>query len=501
MKLRRRSLALALAGTLVGTTFVMLAWSAAPAVGASSGPAGGVNVEPSMRPWRYVGANPQSWWCQPPNCTSDFANPVATATNEMQQAKALGAQNIRLEIPWPVIETSSGVYDWSRADAIFQAASQVGITIEPILMWTPQWAGGGALLTDPPSAAEMQAFAQAFAQRYDPVIRRGVEIWNEEDGGKYFTGSAATYVSQILNPAYTGIKSVDSSIPVILGGTGSDTDGSFLQAVISAGGHFDIAAFHNYSGSEITQAQSYQTILDSAGRSGTPIWLGEYGSESGTSSQVTLIQQVLGQSSPIAMAQWYNLRDTDSWECCPAVDVDAGTWGLLTSGFSQKSSYTTMQGYLTGRTAAPPPAWSAPATPTPPPPTPTPDSSHSPTSSTPAPSSPAPKSPTPGSSAAGSSAPSSSAPSSSAKSSPAPSSAAASAHGPSSSPAAGPSGGPGQPSPSAAALATPGHGSTQPPGGGMPWAPFAAAGVVLVLLAVGAAVWAVPGLRRVLPFK
>ena len=471
MKPRRRSraLALALAGTVVGTMFIWLARSAAPAAGASSGPPGGVNVEPSMRPWRYVGANPQSWWCQPPNCTSDFADPVATATSEMQQAKALGAQNIRLEIPWPLIETSPGVYDWSRADAIFQAASQVGITIEPILMWTPQWAGGGSLLTDPPSAADMQAFAQAFAQRYDPLIRRGVEIWNEEAGGKYFTGSAATYVSQILNPAHAAIKAVDPSIQVILGGTGSDTDGSFLRAVISAGGQFDIAAFHNYVGSAIGEAQTYQTVLDSAGRSGTPIWLGEYGSESGTSSQITLIQQVLGQSSPIAMAQWYNLRDTDAWTCCPPVDVAPATWGLLTSGFSQKSSYTTMQGYLTGRTAAPPPAWSAPPTaaPQPPPATPTPDRSPTPAPSTPAPSSPTPRTP----------------------------------------PTATPSVKPGEPSPSpstspsssASILATAGHGSTRKPDGGIPWAPLAAAAVVLVLLAVGAVVWGVPGLRRRLP--
>jgi hypothetical protein len=452
---------LALAGTVVGTTFIWLAWSAAPAAGASSGPPGGVNVEPSMRPWRYVGANPQSWWCQPPNCTSDFADPVATATSEMQQAKALGAQNIRLEIPWPLIETSSGVYDWSRADAIFRAASQVGVTIEPILMWTPQWAGGGSLLTDPPSAADTQAFAQAFAQRYDSLITRGVEIWNEEDTSKYFAGSAATFVSQILNPAYAGIKAVDPSIRVILGGTGSDTDGSFLQAVISAGGHFDIAAFHNYSGSAIGQAQTYQTVLDGAGRSGTPIWLGEYGSESGTSSQITLIQQVLGQSSPIAMAQWYNLRDTDSWTCCAPADVAAGTWGLLTSGFSQKSSYTTMQGYLTGRTTAPPPAT---ATPEPPPATPTSDSSSAPAPRTPAPSSPTPSSPTP------------SAP-------------------PTATPSAQP------PSSSAAMVATVGRGSTRKPGGGIPWEALATAAVVVVLLAVGAAVWAIPGLRRrVLPF-
>ena len=36
---------------------------------------GGINVEPSMSPWRYVGANPDGWWCRPGGC-----NGVASGT-------------------------------------------------------------------------------------------------------------------------------------------------------------------------------------------------------------------------------------------------------------------------------------------------------------------------------------------------------------------------------------------------------------------------------------
>ena len=69
-----------------------------------------------------------------PLCTSDFdvngAGPMPTVIEELQDAKALGAAWVRLEIPWPVIETSRGVFDWSRADAIFAASQTIG---EPIL--------------------------------------------------------------------------------------------------------------------------------------------------------------------------------------------------------------------------------------------------------------------------------------------------------------------------------------------------------------------------------
>lgn len=320
---------------------------------AAGGPAGGLNVEPSMRPWRYIGANPQSWWCVQPNCTSDFSDPVATAKAEMTEAKAVGAINVRLEVPWPVIEVARGAYDWSRADSLFQAAAQVGLSIDPILMWTPQWAGGGPALNAPPTPTDMQSFAQAFAERYDAQVRSGIEVWNEPDNGNYLNnGSASTYVSQILNPAYAGIKAVDSAIPVILGGPVNDAGSCcpFLSAVIAAGGHFNIASFHNYSGGAIGEAQAYRSIVGG----GVPIWLGEYGVQSNQGDQSGAISQVLGSSSALAVAQWYNLRDTASWTCCPPANVDQGHWGLLNSDFTGKPSWTTMESALTGRTAPPP---------------------------------------------------------------------------------------------------------------------------------------------------
>jgi hypothetical protein len=63
---------------------------------------------------------------------------------------------------------------------------------------------------------------------------------------------------------------------------------------------------------------------------------------------------VLGSASAISIAQWYNLRDTAAWTCCPPTNVDQAHWGLLNSDFSPKQSWSTMEGYLTGRTAPPP---------------------------------------------------------------------------------------------------------------------------------------------------
>jgi hypothetical protein len=395
----------ALAATAVIPAFI-LASSAVVLVGRSINAAGavrpgGVNVEPSMRPWRYVGANPQSWWCVLPNCTADFSSPSTTIQTELSDAKNAGATNVRLEFPWWLIEPQRGVYDWSRADLIMSEAASTGITIQPVLVWSPSWTA--AAPNQPPAAADMHQFAHDFTLRYDgrvPVI----EIWNEPDSGNYlFNGSASTYVASILNPAYAGIKSVDTSVRVELGGPANDagTCCPFLSAVIADGGNFDIAAFHNYVGTGLSEAIAYARITSK------PIWLGEYGAQSsscaaGSDCQSQLINSTLTTVGPLAMAQWYNLRDTGAWNCCPPALGASATWGLLNSNFSAKASYSTMQSLLRGAPDPPPSPSSSPLTsPSPSPrpsPTPGPQPSPSPTPPPPSPSplpSPSP-SPTPG---------------------------------------------------------------------------------------------------------
>lgn len=309
----------------------------------------GVNVEPSARPWRYVGANPGSWWCVQPNCIAD---PTTTMNHELSMAHQLGAANVRLEFPWFLIEPQNGVYDWSRADQIMAAAQAANVTIQPVVVYTPAWAGSNTTVA--PQAADFAAFITAFTKRYDHHFS-AIEMWNEADHGHYWNSGETAYVTSILNPGYAAVKNVDPAIEVIVSGTANDptTDG-WLSTLYSLGAQYDVMAFHNYVGNPMGEAQAIQSAMAAHGDS-RPIWLGEYSVASATGDQSALITATLTTAGPIAMAQWYNLRDDSAYNCCPAVAAATATWGLLNFDFSQKPSFATMQS-LIGGSSAPAPA-------------------------------------------------------------------------------------------------------------------------------------------------
>jgi len=372
----RSGLILLIATVLIGCGSSGGSPAAAPSDNTSGSPpavaakiSGGINTEPEMRPWRYAGANPQSWWCVQPDCTGDFENPVVTITTELRDAKALGAVAVRTGFPWPLIEPSNGAFDWTRADEIMAASRTVGEPVVPVLLWTPKWAGGGSLLDQPASnVSNWSDFVSAVVQRYGSQFTHGVEVWNEPDGGHYlYNGSPQTYVTRILNPAYTAIKAAQPSIQVVLAGSANEAGSccAYLQAVLAAGGKFDIATFHNYSGNWSTEASSYRSILDKSGRPSTPIWMTEFGVDSTHGDQSAALRQVFVGGAPLQAAFWYNLRDTGAWKCCPPALTAAGHWGLLNANFSQKPSFRTMQA-LMGGTGAPPSPPRPSFTPTPP---------------------------------------------------------------------------------------------------------------------------------------
>ncbi|MGH3261032.1 MAG: cellulase family glycosylhydrolase, partial [Trebonia sp.] len=315
---------------------------------------------------------------------------MATATHELQESKTLGASWVRLGVPWPAIETARGTYDWTRADALWAASKAVGEPILPVLMWTPQWAGGGTALDLPPTnVADWTAFVTAFTQRYGTDVP-AIDVWNEPDSGNYlYNGSAQTYVSDLLNPAYAAIKAVAPSLPVVEAGSANDAGGGtpFLSAVMADGGKFDIASFHNYVGTYSSEAAAYRSALNAAGRGSTPIWMTEFGVPSATGNQSSAIASAFGVSD-LAAAAWYNLRDTGAWSCTATActQVDTATWGLLQANFTPKPSFAAMQSILGGSAPAPSPSPTVTVTPTPSPspstaPTPTP--SPSPTSTPP----------------------------------------------------------------------------------------------------------------------
>lgn len=346
-----------------------------PTPSASPGPkpgmiGGGINAEPSMRPWRYSGANPDGWWCQPPNCFQN-PDPMVTINNELALAKRLGVANVRLEFPWAMIEPQRGVFDWSRADAIVGAAQTRGVRLQPALVFTPSWAASGPTMA--PNAQDFSTFVSAIVGRYHATIHEW-EMWNEPDHFHYWNSGEAAYVQSIVIPGYKAAKAADSTSKVILAGPSVWSAGWFNGVFTSGGGtSFDIVAYHDYGGSPQQTAFSVQAAEQAHGGR-WPIWLGEYGVQEGSLSdtqQQALMTAVLTSSAPLAMAQWYNLRDDFSMTCCPAQVAVAASWGLVMHNDStMKNGFATMQCLLLGScagTPVPPGATPGP-TPTPKPP-------------------------------------------------------------------------------------------------------------------------------------
>ena len=311
-------------------------------------PLAGINVEPSMRPWRYTGPNPDGWWCAPPNCYQN-ADPTATINAELSLAQQLGVSIVRVEFPWPLIEPQRGVFDWTRADAIVLAAGSHNVQLQPVLVYTPAWSDSGGM-TLAPGNGDYAAFVSAVVGRYHTTIHYW-ELWNEPDGSHYWNSGEQAYVSSVLIPGYRAAKSADPQAQVILGGPASP-DAQWLNGVYTYGGgnSFDIMAFHDYGGgtSELTDASAVEGVLSAHGQASKPIWLGEYGVQEDTiadTGQQYLLRTVLtATNTPIAMAEWYNLRDDYSMTCCPPSVAVTGHWGLVQhDDATKKDAFATLQ--------------------------------------------------------------------------------------------------------------------------------------------------------------
>ncbi|MGB2874102.1 MAG: glycosyl hydrolase [Gaiellaceae bacterium] len=309
---------------------------------------GGINVEPSMRPWRYVGANPDGWWCERGACNG-VANGTVFVNRELKLIARLHVRLLRLEFPRPLIEPRRGVYDWRRADYIVRRARHFHVKLLPLLLYTPSW--DGATPATPPHPATWYAFVAAFAHRYRASID-AYDLWDEPDFHYYWTGDAKDYVQDVLVPGYRAVKKQDPSARVILGGP-QTANIDWLNAIYANGGgtFFDVMQFHDYIADKqiFDHAQQVLGVLRAHGQPRKPIWLGEYGlQEAGVNDvhQAALVQLVLTGKSSIALAAWYSLRDDDVMTCCPPSLVKHETYGVMTKQYVPKRGFATMRQLL-----------------------------------------------------------------------------------------------------------------------------------------------------------
>ena len=164
----------------------------------------------------------------------------------------LGIDVVRVTLNWHRAEPSQGRHSWGRTDRLLGALRARGL--EPVVtLWgTPDWANGGeGPNVAPLSGDDFERFTEAAAERY-PYVTKWI-MWNEPNKPIWLKpASARTYVSQILNPGYRGIKAVNPRALVAGGvtgpraGKGGVSPVDFIRAMDATGARLDAYAHHPY---------------------------------------------------------------------------------------------------------------------------------------------------------------------------------------------------------------------------------------------------------------
>jgi len=174
----------------------------------------------------------------------------------------LGVGWIRVDLAWSTIQwRDKDTYYWDAFDRIVAEANERGIRVLPILTYTPGWARPSDCThtkkCGPRDPDEFAVFARKAAERYAPQGIDTWEIWNEPNMGIFWAPHAdpARY-TELLQAAYTAIKSVDSDAFVVSAGLApvatrgaNMTAREFVEAmyVYGAKNYFDALGFHPYT--------------------------------------------------------------------------------------------------------------------------------------------------------------------------------------------------------------------------------------------------------------
>ena len=230
---------------------------------------------------------------------------VGDMDRTLDAAKGLGANTVRVDVWWSVLEQEGkGKYTrWylERFDRFVNAAHARGMKVLPVLLWSPCWASGApdpirlgclsqAQRYGPASASAYGDIARFVASRYGSRLA-GLEVWNEPNHPGFLSGSdpATTYV-KIVKAANAAVNAVNPRLPVVAGGL-SGADRSFLEALYRRGmrGHYDVLSIHPYNGPNAPDAKlgnpgweflggiKHIRAAQNAVGDKAPLWLSEFG--------------------------------------------------------------------------------------------------------------------------------------------------------------------------------------------------------------------------------
>ena len=282
-------------------------------------------------------------------------------------------------------------YDWSLYDRADRYAAQYNIKVIFTILFTPKWAGGGAVNDPPRSMTDLRNFAYAAAERYSgkyipvndndedplPPVRLWL-AWNEPNNPLWLKQtSGGRFVSPreyagICTAIYTGVHQTNfSGEQVACGATGprgnnqarssrpSMSPLAFMRAARRAGmRRLDAYAHHPYYSNPAqtpaskpgdrtsVQLGNLRTLISLSNKlfGRKPIWLTEYGYQTPPDRQfgVSYAKQarylsqayaIARRTPQVALMVWFMLKDD--------TNINQG-WqsGLLTATGKKKPAFS-----------------------------------------------------------------------------------------------------------------------------------------------------------------
>lgn len=238
----------------------------------------------------------------------------------LAQARAVGAQSLRDDVPWAKGEPRPGVYDFSDARLGFArracaGGSDVLIMVDPR---HPAYDAGNTAY----SPAAQQAFGTYLARLLDQLpdgCVAGIEVGNEINAAQGLTfppghHPAETYVALLravraaIRPRHPAVAIVGASTNVI--GTG------FIESIAAAGGLavMDAVAVHPYRAVADSIDLELERLVAAMARHGTPkpIWATEFGNyfDNPDDAPRLLVKMVtMMAAAGVQRSYWYALID------------------------------------------------------------------------------------------------------------------------------------------------------------------------------------------------
>ncbi len=203
----------------------------------------------------------------------------------------------RVELRWNQVEPQRNQWDWGGTDLLVNSYAQKNMNLLGLLCYSVAWASGGSgngtVFGPPTDMNAWETYVRTTVSHYKGQIHTW-EIWNEPDVAMFWNnhdGGDPVVYQQMLQRAYTAIKSVDPNATVMNGGvTGTERGANFVNTLVNNGGgnYLDAVAFHGYvANGSVDDLFYYNTIwpLISKARqhANKPLWITEYGWSSGSS--------------------------------------------------------------------------------------------------------------------------------------------------------------------------------------------------------------------------